>query len=209
MAIIKRGILGGFHNKIGNVVGTSWKGRAVMKAMPLSVANPRTTPQVENRDRFLRMSLLTSDLLSSIVKPLNDRFAGNISGANLMMRRNRDAMRSNLFWQTNEVTISSGRMNAPVIKTATQTGNQITISWETNITDNFGSATDQVFIAVMKKNDARPHAVGFSNVTSRNVGTANINLPEGFSELATDTYIAMAFLRMDGTVVSNSSSKTI
>ncbi len=40
MGIIKRGILGGFSNKVANVVGSSWKGINTMRALPLSVANP-------------------------------------------------------------------------------------------------------------------------------------------------------------------------
>ena len=46
MGILKQGILGGFSGKVANVVGTSWKGIAVIKAMPLSVANPKTAGQV-------------------------------------------------------------------------------------------------------------------------------------------------------------------
>jgi hypothetical protein len=75
MAIIKQGILGGFLNK----VGTAWKGRAVMRAMPLSVANPRTAAQIGNRQTFKVITKVASQLLGSVIVPLCNKFAGNIS----------------------------------------------------------------------------------------------------------------------------------
>ena len=46
MAKVRQGILGGFRGRVGNIVGTGWKGIAVMKSLPLTVANPRTAGQV-------------------------------------------------------------------------------------------------------------------------------------------------------------------
>ena len=56
MGIIKRGILGGVSNKVGNVVGSSWKGIATLRSLPLSVANPNTLAQRNNRTSFSIMS---------------------------------------------------------------------------------------------------------------------------------------------------------
>ena len=52
MAIHKHGILGGFKGRVGNVVGSSWKGLDVMKIRPASVANPNTPRQRDQRSRF-------------------------------------------------------------------------------------------------------------------------------------------------------------
>lgn len=49
MGIIKRGILGGFRIKWVLVVGTTWKGISVVKARPVSVANPNSPLQQEQR----------------------------------------------------------------------------------------------------------------------------------------------------------------
>lgn len=40
MARYNQGILGSFIGKVGNVVGSTWRGRAYMKALPAKVANP-------------------------------------------------------------------------------------------------------------------------------------------------------------------------
>ena len=52
MGVIKQGILGGFQNKVGAVIGSNWKGIATMRSRPISVANPRTGKQVAVRSEF-------------------------------------------------------------------------------------------------------------------------------------------------------------
>lgn len=88
MAIIKRGILGGFSNKIGNVVGTSWKGISVMRSLPQSVHNPKTEAQEEQRTNFAVASKLGSQLLDSVIKPFWDKRAIRMSGYNLWVQTN-------------------------------------------------------------------------------------------------------------------------
>ena len=93
MAIIKRGILGGFSNKIGNVVGTSWKGISVMRSLPQSVHNPKTEAQVEQRTNFAVASKLGSQLLDAVIKPFWDKRAIRMSGYNLWLQKNLDHWR--------------------------------------------------------------------------------------------------------------------
>ena len=90
MAIIKQGILGGFKNTVGSVVGSSWKGIATMRSLPLSVANPKTAAQVSNRNRFKACAEFGSLILASIIKPLMDRFAGQMSGYNYFTKLNKE-----------------------------------------------------------------------------------------------------------------------
>ena len=53
MGIIKQGITGGFSGMAGNVIGGSWKGVAYMRIRPVSVVNPKTDPQLDQRSRFV------------------------------------------------------------------------------------------------------------------------------------------------------------
>lgn len=94
MGIIKQGILGGFSGKVGSVVGTSWKGRAVMKAMPLSVANPRTAGQVAQRSKMTGCVEFAKSLLGTSILDLDNPFAGSISGYNRFVKRNISAFTS-------------------------------------------------------------------------------------------------------------------
>lgn len=52
MGIIKQGITGGFSGNVGNVIGGSWKGIAYMRIRPVSVANPQTDLQMDQRSKF-------------------------------------------------------------------------------------------------------------------------------------------------------------
>ena len=52
MGKIKKGILGGFSGKVGNVVGCAWKGIDYMRSLAASVANPKTKAQVTVRSNF-------------------------------------------------------------------------------------------------------------------------------------------------------------
>ena len=58
MGTIKKGIMGGFSGKVGNIVGASWKGIAYIRSLPASVHNPRTEKQVTQRTRFSLMGRL-------------------------------------------------------------------------------------------------------------------------------------------------------
>lgn len=111
MAIIKRGILGGFSNKIGNVVGTSWKGISVMRSLPQSVHNPKTEAQEEQRTNFAVASKLGSQLLDAVIKPFWDKKAIRMSGYNLWVQNNLDHWRRYNTSYNDFVTIVEG---APV-----------------------------------------------------------------------------------------------
>ena len=62
MGVIKQGILGGFQNKVGAVIGSNWKGIATMRSRPISVANPRTGKQVAVRNEFTTLVKMASAL---------------------------------------------------------------------------------------------------------------------------------------------------
>lgn len=52
MARIRNGILGGFANKVGEVIGQNYAGVSTMRAMPKYVANPRTPAQEAHRAKM-------------------------------------------------------------------------------------------------------------------------------------------------------------
>ena len=52
MGTIKQGILGGFSGKVGTVVGSTWKSIHYMRALAVSISNPRTEKQQNQRSKF-------------------------------------------------------------------------------------------------------------------------------------------------------------
>lgn len=88
MGVIKQGILGGFSGRVAGVVGSSWKGIAVIKSLPLSVANPQTAPQMAQRGAMTQVVKVGRLLLASIITSLWNPFAQKMSGFNDFVKNN-------------------------------------------------------------------------------------------------------------------------
>ena len=202
MGIIKRGILGGVSGKVANVIGGSWKGIEYLRSMPLSVANPRTTSQVANRDRFKSVTILASEMLTTIVKPLWDRFAVSMSGYNDFCRTNKNVFIDGTF-QDSSLVISRGKMDAPTGLSASENVPQhtFTVSWGTELSDAYASADDEVYIAAIDGDGVFLAAV--PGTVKRSVGTVTFIYPATWTSISAYAYVA--FRRKDGTIVSNSS----
>lgn len=200
MGVIRRGILGGFSNRVGNVVGSSWKGIATMRVLPLSVSNPRTAAQINVRENFSGITKLASALLTSIVKPLNDRFAVRMSGYNLFIQRNKNAFQNDGTFVPREFTLSHGRLSAPVISYVAEGVGDVEVKWSVALTGSMDLASDKVFVVVL---DSVTGAIlGTSSAArERAEGEITINIEQTDNDLA----VYVAFLRADGTEVSPSS----
>ena len=208
MGVIKQGILGGFKGKVGSVIGTSWKGKAVMKSMPLSVANPRTAGQVLQRNKFKTIVELASGILASIVKPLWDRFASGMSGYNAFVSANCDAVLPNSSLDYNKLVIAKGKMLAPVNVTRVLSGTTCTFGVTHPVGDRFALPTDNIFVLAYSDADSKVifagQAVGQRGSSAG--ASATFTVPVGTVD--TDIEIgSVAYLRADGSEVSN--SKTV
>lgn len=77
MAILKQGILGGFTNKVGTVVGYIWNGLDVIRGYVIP-RNPNTTEQANQRSHFRVASQFASGIYSSsLIKHYWDRIKGS------------------------------------------------------------------------------------------------------------------------------------
>lgn len=206
MGVLRQGILGGFRGKVGNVIGTGWKGRAVIKAMPLSVANPRTAGQVKQRTRFSHLVSFASLVLAAWIKPLWDRAASGMSGYNAFVSANRDVFGNGLDILDDQIIMSRGRMIAPKITAKTITGRNLTLTVSNPLTDRFALPTDKLFIAVT---GAGFTEVGFAGQTSQTrTSNATVQVTVALDaqlDITGDVRAWAAYLRADGSEVSNSS----
>ena len=87
MGVIKRGILGGFQNKVGPVVGTNWKGISVIKSRPVSVVNPNTPAQQAQRLAMKQIANYLRSFGLDNVRLLNNAQAVMMSGYNRCVKR--------------------------------------------------------------------------------------------------------------------------
>lgn len=207
MGVIKRGILGGFSNKVANVVGSSWKGINTMRALPLSVANPRTAAQVTNRNSFSFFSKLGSDVLSTIVQPLLNRDAKYMSGYNKFIKLNKLAYDLGGLngWKLNPV-ISDGVLSATITSAnATVGASSITITAPATLANAKDSATDKMFACVVEyptanSDLANAKAYGIGGSVARSAGSISVPVSP---ITAGKTYVIMlAYRSADGVETS-------
>lgn len=208
MGVIKRGILGGFSGKVGSVVGSSWKGIAVIKSLPLSVANPRTAGQVSQRTKFSACVVAAQALLASIIKPNWDRFAQGMSGYNAFVSVNTEAFDSSGVLIPASFQAARGSLTSASFSTllATAAGNQFECEFNDNSGDGSALATDEVEAVIFNQST---NEFGYGTSTSvRSDGTA---IMESNIEINNGNVVHCYFFmrRADGSMVSNSSYLTI
>lgn len=203
MATFKQGILGGFSGKVGGVIGSSWKGIDTMRSQPSSVTNPRTNAQVANRTRFKSVSQLAAAMLTTIVKPLNDRFAQKMSGFNDFCQRNAPAFDALGAFVPANLVLSKGKLSAPAeLEEIVTSYTEAVCNFSTDLVGSFDSAADKVYAVVIGKDG---DILGISSgVTTRAAGVIQLATPAGRSAADPGT-MYISFLRADGTQVSNSS----
>lgn len=206
MGKIPQGILGGVSGKIGGVVGSSWKGINVIKTKPLSVANPKTAGQVAQRTKFSNTVAFATQILSSVIKPLWDRFSGQMSGYNKFIRTNIDLFENSMPDPYQSLIMSTGRMQSTPIDTIGPDAgtNVVSPSWVDDSGEGFKLATDEAFVVVL---NTTKEEIGVSSAeVTRADLTTNVALDSDL-EAGDVIQVWLCFRRADGTVVSNSANK--
>lgn len=145
MGVIKQGILGGFSGKVANVVGSSWKGIAVLKSLPLSVANPRTAAQEEQRGKMREVVNVARVLLAAIIQPFWNPFAQAMSGYNRFVSQNIDAFDEDSLALPQNFYSQRGSLLGVTISsvTADDSNNQIVFTWANNSGQSDALASDE------------------------------------------------------------------
>ena len=207
MARMFQGILGGLSGKIGNVVGSSWKGIPVLKTKPLSVANPQTTAQVAQRTSMTAAVFYASLFNSGVIKPLWDRFASKMSGYNSWIQANIDKFTNKTTADWANIVMSKGKMTAVEIEdvdivTATTT---LTVTFPSTLTDAYQQSADKAYLCAI---NATTGDVALPATASTRADGASYALFQ--KEVVTGNVIKVyvSFKRADGTVVSDSAYAT-
>jgi len=208
MGILKQGILGGFKNKVGPVIGSSWKGRAVMRSMPLSVANPKTAGQVQQRSRFKQWTMLASALLSSVIVELCNRFAGSISGFNYFVKENLNLTPGTLQSLTS-FFVSHGKLGAPSFLNVSRNMAGINFTYGTMGSSPYDLPSDILYLGALSINPdgtLNDHVIQSSSTRAdwSDGASATIQL----DDVSTGgKYVLYAtFLRADGTQIASNFS---
>lgn len=192
MGKIKQGILGGFSGKVGPVIGSSWKGKAVMKAVALSYNDRNSEAQQQQRAKFA----LIGKLLSKINGFINFGFAKKavgITAPNAAMRANLDEAISGTWPNYNvdysKVAVSAGNVDLPYNATATASGTDLSVSWADNSGRGNAQADDQAMILVF--NTDKNEASYTTAAATRTTRAATLTLPSAWGGDNVEVYLAM------------------
>ena len=206
MAVIKQGILGGFSGKVGGIVGTSWKGIGVMKAMPLSVANPKTSGQVNNRNRNTGVLRFAQEVGTTFIRTYWNRFAKGMSGFNDFMSVNYASFNGATgLYDDSKMFTSVGKLQQMNVTSAT--GNH-----SANLVANFSARSAAADYVVGDLVDTHffniDKGVGVTEMgTAAAAVSVTVTCPDGWlASEQVDAFVSCR--RADGTAVSTSAMAT-
>ncbi|WP_299778639.1 DUF6266 family protein [uncultured Formosa sp.] len=180
MATFEKGILGGFSGKVGNVVGSRWRGKDVMRSLPQRGNYTPTTKQEEQREKFRQVIAFLTPILSVINMYFGNK-QGSKSRFNLATSYHlKEAVvnsPSGFVIDYTKVLISKGDLrgldNGTVVAGADQALN---FTWADNSGQGNASALDELMVVAFS-----PVMFTFySNlsVATRDATTGSVTLPE-------------------------------
>ena len=210
MGVIKQGILGGFQNKVGAVIGSNWKGIATMRSRPISVANPRTGKQVAVRSEFSTLVKMASALNATLIRPYWSRFAQKKTGANAFISANYGKMAGAVTTIPDRMILSQGKLDGLADFSVSIVGGDYQLNWDETVLGVYGAKTDKVSIFALlgTTDEAGRNSVEYKYLaeTNRDAGTFTVDPGDLGPEISdTDGVRFVACVsRVDGTMVSNS-----
>ena len=210
MGVIKQGILGGFQNKVGAVIGSNWKGIATMRSRPISVANPRTGKQVAVRTEFTTLVKMASALNATLIRPYWSRFAQKKTGANAFISANYGKLAGNISQIPDRMILSQGKLDGLAEYSVSFAGGDYHLGWDENVLGVYGAITDKVsvFALLGTTDEAARNSVEYKFLGEVIRGDGSFTVDPGdlapeISEVV-GTRFVVCVSRVDGTMVSNS-----
>lgn len=173
-----QGILGPFSGRVGNVIGTFWKGRSIMRIRAASYSNPNTIPQQTQRMKWK----LVSSFLTANQKLIRLGFAAvnrSFTAFNNAMKYHLENAITGAFptleLDLTKVKLSIGTMAGLVGAALSSTApGTINIDWDDNSNNIDASADDEMFISLI---DETTGEVVIGAGATRVSGTTTVQLP--------------------------------
>lgn len=149
MSIVTQGILGGFSGKTGPVVGSTWKGRSIMRAKPVFKKNRTfTQPQMDQQEKFKMMMTFLRGidyLLNLTYKTSNRERTGFQEAFSANLRDAVAGLESPFSIDYRKVKVSNGSI--PILSPATfesDTSNMVKFGWTATVdSGNRASVADR------------------------------------------------------------------
>ncbi|MBE9599465.1 DUF6266 family protein [Pedobacter sp. MC2016-24] len=210
MGKYKKGILGPFRGKVGNVVGAIWRGIQYLKSLPdVSGANP-TPAQLNIR---AKLTLITGFLrnLKADIDVGYQQFKKGITPMNAAVSYHlkyavKGVNAANYTIDYDKVMVSVGKLPAVEdYELVVDAPGKIKYTWTHTLEADDPSLTDRLRLVVY--NPAKDKWVMLKNAAARSAKTYTLNVPALFG--GDDVYTWMYFVSLDGKQVSDSISVQI
>jgi len=204
MGTIKQGILGGFSGKTGTVIGSSWKGIAIMRGIAPSIAQPNSPAQLAQRAKFSVVGKFLRPLIPFLRIGFKSQ-AVKMSGFNAAMSYNLENALTGTYPDYDvdytKALVSEGNLPGALNPEVTATvAGEIGYTWEDNSSDTNASPNDKALLVVY--NPAKKRAVNVIDGNTRAGGSQSITLPSNFTGDEVQCFIS--FSNANQSVVSNS-----
>jgi hypothetical protein len=204
MGTIKQGILGGFRGRVGDVIGSTWKGQDVMKIRPASVFNPNTERQQLQRAKFGLVGRFNKAHLN-LIRIGFRAYTKNMTAGNAAMSYNLSNAVTDTFPDLSidfsKVMISMGTL-APVneVSSVSEASASLTLNWTSNSNSGNGKDSDQVIVSLYDRQTAE--VVYFPGCASRQEESVTIGLPANWSGRTAEVLVFLISLEGNGSSAS-------
>lgn len=193
MGTYNKGILGAFYGKVGTVVGSTWRGKDVMRSLPRKSKREATLLQKMQRDKF---SLAASFLMP--ISTIVNRYFGTRNS--LKTQKNqamsyllKEAVMHNgtdAYWDFSKILISRGDLIGLSNLTAVADSNQeVTVSWTDNSDQGNAQLSDQVLAVVYEETSGLMWVA--EGMATRDIETVTLPLPAYWSGLFVHVWVAV------------------
>ena len=204
MGTIKKGILGGFSGKVGNVVGSNWKSISYMRSIPQKVKNPRTAAQVKHRAKF-KMAVDYLRPLAPIIRIGWKDYAKKQSAFNAATTYFiKNVVEPYYVWDMevnpNKVIISRGTLTPAKQPLITISSTSLIVSWNDN--SNVGNASSDDIALVAIVNRAKGEVLMSYKDHTRSSNYGQFTTPKNW--IGDVVYFYIGFVSADGKIVADS-----
>ena len=189
MGKIKTGILGGFQGKVGTVIGSTWRGESIMRALPKTAAKAPTESQRIQRLKFKAVSEFLNPLRSTL-----STYFGNDTGVKSKYNMATSYHITNAVEITEQgtqilyprVLVAKGTLFGFQNLTTTQSETVIMLNWEDNTV--FGNAKAEDTVNVVCYIEEVNTFYVFESIANRDGLTASVTLPQNFLGYNVEVY---------------------
>lgn len=202
MGTFKKGILGSFSGKVGNIVGASWRGIAYMRSLPSSMRNPRTEKQLSQRNKFSLIGKFLKTILPVIRVGFKHIATANNSAYSAAMSYNmQNALKGvypDLEVDFQKVSIAQGGLYPANNVVAICNAGTLQFTWDETLQNN--TSTEDRIMA-LAYNPGKAEAAYNLNMGTRADGSGVLDLPATWVGDEVESFVA--FTSEDGSQVSD------